>query len=53
MDEILLLLAGLGTCAKIEFGEFIPTASFARQFGNFTQFAVPDIVPEIVDATLG
>jgi len=53
MDEILLLLAGLGTCAKIEFGEFIPTASFARQSGNFTQFAMPDIVPEIVDATLG
>ncbi len=53
MGEIPLLLAGLGTCAKIEFGESISTASFARQSGNFAQFAVSDIVPEIMDATLG
>ncbi len=49
MGEILLLLAGLGTCAKIESGEFILTASFARQSGDFVQF----VMLEVMDATLG
>ena len=49
MAEILSLLAWLAPCAKMVSGEFVLTASFARQSGDVAEY----LATVIVGATLG